>query len=237
MVISPQYVKSAQDMYRNRAFLKNLPYCDYTIAYLANFLVSAIEKGERFRQLDCLKIIRSIIRQRCDDTRLGRTTTSLLFSLYRNYIFHHNEEVQWCVSTLIKDQILDDEYIEWLVAHYQETNHIVNRLLRYPERHKLIVRWATKVYKNNELNDRSSEIIALLIGDNIPDFINEANSNTVLWGIYYARSSAAIKRRLLIQHANFDNLEHVLNISMRLEIPEVIEHMLNQIPPEGAHVE
>lgn len=224
----PRYIQTASDIFENRALLRKLPCNRYTLNHLLGIIVETVEGGRRFRTLDCLKVIRDVVRSKPVELELDSDTLARLFYLYKRFVFHSNEDVQWCVSIFIKSQLLDDDSIHWLISNYRKSNHVVNRLLRYPAGRPLIVKWAADVYKRGELRHRKSEVIGLLITDHIPSFVREDNNTSIIWAIYYARTSDEIKQQLLMKYFSFESLDAILEVCIRLHYPRVIEFALGK---------
>lgn len=87
---------------------------------------------------------------------------------------------------------LKKNQIKWLLENYQNSNHVLNRLLRYPKTNKAISEWAETQYKKKLISKRNSELLGILIDSNIPDFVNITDKKTLLWGIIIRR----LKKRL-----------------------------------------
>ena len=224
----PRFVTSAQDIFEIRHILRDMPFDNATIDYLSTIIIQTFNNKKRFRVYDCLKVLRAIIKSRQSHDQLSEQIILKLFEIYKQYIFSNNELTQWCVSTLIKDQVLSEECIKWLIDHYGDSVHIVNRILRYPMRNPLIEQWAVNVYKDGRLENRRSELVSLLINGDVPGFVHEKNINTIIWAIYYAKTDNETKKRLLCKHGTIESMETLIKVSVRLRYPEVIEYMLRK---------
>ena len=107
-------VQSPKDIYELRSTLKYAQYSENIVRHLAYILVNAVDSGARFRQFDCLKVLRAIVKDQTEP-QLSPETTSLLFRLYKHYIFHHREEVRWCVSAILRGRVLAELELDWLL--------------------------------------------------------------------------------------------------------------------------
>ncbi len=215
--------------------LKHLPCSDDSIEHLARIVLNAIETHKRFRRVECLKVLRAIIRNADEIPNFKSETVHLLFQIYKNLIFDIPEEGQWAASVLIKGQTLDDKEIQWLVENYKQSTHLVNGLLLYPEYHPTIAEWAESVYKANELPDREAEVIALLIQEDIPAFVNRADKvDLLLRAVSRARIPVSDKERLLIGLAKTENFNTLLDIALRLRMPPLIRYISQVIEREKA---
>ena len=221
-----KYVKSTEDIYENRASLKEISFDDDSMKYLTNLIAEDIRTNKRFKKYECLKVLKRVLKNRKSVRKLDSSIVEDLFDLYKEFIFSKNEEVQWCVSTFIKDRILDNEDINWLISNYKKSEHIINRLLRYPVHSDLVRDWAQRVYFNGELRVRLSEVIAILVTDDISEFVDTRNTDVIIWAIYYAKCSDVTKQNLIRKYTNLDAIDTTLEVAMRLGYPSIIEYLL-----------
>jgi hypothetical protein len=224
----PKYIHSSKDIYEYRSLLKQLLLNEYTLNYLLDIIIATVKNKTRIRTLDCLKVLRAILRNNPFGLELSNETIRKLFFLHQTYIFHKNEQVCSCANVLVKSQRLDDESISWIIANWEKSSHLLNRLLRYPENNHLLIQWATEIYKSGKLSERKSEIIGILIGENIPAFIQESGSS-IIWAIYYAKGSNEIKQNLLIENFRIESIDQIWVVAIRLKLSKVIEFMQNKI--------
>jgi hypothetical protein len=178
---------------------------------LLDILIDVVKNRARFRTLDSLRVIRAILKNNPFELKLGEKAINKLFYLHKAYIFHKNQQVSACANMLVKSQNLDDESINWIISNWENSEHLLNRLLRYPVKHPLVTQWATEMYQQHKLRDRKAELIALLIDEIIPSFIKE-NNNTIIWAIYYSRVPDEVKQRLLMERFSVENLESLWKV-------------------------
>ncbi|MBI2856169.1 MAG: hypothetical protein HYX93_04915 [Chloroflexi bacterium] len=195
---------------------------------MLDILLKAVKEGIRFKKLDCLKVVKAILRNNPMGTELEAKTVSKLFFLYKSFVFHNNAEVRACVNLLIRYQRLTDEDVAWLVSTWDKSEHSLNRLLRYPEKHPLITKWAEEIYQQGQLAHRQAEVIAILLGESIPPFVEEDDA-TIIWATYYAAVSDEVKQRLLLSRFSFENLDSLWEVSVRLKYTYVIEAMKDKV--------
>lgn len=229
----PQMIGSTRDIYENRSILKRLPCADSTVRHLAQIVLVEIEGGKRFRKTECLKVLRAIVRNSAEAPQFQPETVRLLFRIYQKLIFKVSEEGQWAASVLIKNQLLADGEIQWLIDNYDQSVHLLNRLLLYPVRHPAIVTWAENVYRTGELPGRRTEVIALLIQDDIPSFVDQTHAEPLLRAVSRARISHEHKEALLRTFAVQKSYDTLLDLALRLEMPSLIRHMIAEITKDG----
>ena len=181
----PPLIQGVRDIYEHRHILKQLSFSEAIVAHFAKTIRVALETGQRFRQFESLKVLRSAV-VAGNGKVLPAIVVCDLFAIYRSLILKSREEIQWCLSRLIKDRELTDTDVKWLVAHWKQSVHITNRLLRYPTRNLLVEKWAKERYGADDVPGRRSEIIALLLHEGIDSIVNE-KPDTMAWAIMQAR--------------------------------------------------
>lgn len=223
----PEFVKEPRDIYEERYLLRFLPCTDFVINHISDVLCVAVANKKRFRVYDCLKVLRGIIRNRPPTSGLSADTVEKLFALYKQFIFKVRVDVQWCLSSIMKDHLLSEDAIGWLIEHSGDSVHIVNRLLKYPRPHPKIKEWAKAQYLAGGLADRKSELIGLIIDECVPSFVNEEPS-VILWALYKSPISNEQKKRLLKQYASSEVDDAVIEIALRLRYADVIQQLIDE---------
>ncbi|WP_028540278.1 hypothetical protein [Paenibacillus sp. J14] len=221
-----KFISTTLDIYNERHLLKSVAFDNNSIEYIAEIIVNDIKANRRFRRVECLKILKRIIKNRASNEQFSKALLNNLFYLYQSFILNSSDDIQWAVSTFIKDQTLEDDHIIWLIDNYAESDHIVNRLLRYPVRHKFILDWAQNVYKERQLQERISEVIGILIEDEVPEYIN-VNNRILMWAIYYSKVSLPNKRKMILKHLDYHDYSPAIEVAKRLGFGEISSEILN----------
>lgn len=102
-------------------------------------------------------------------------------------------------------------------------------MLRYPEPHRLLRQWATSVYQNKQHSDRQSEVIALLIEEEIPSFVDTTDRSKILWAIFYAKVNTDNRKKLLMRFWDLKSLDDLVEICSRLKLPDVLDFARHQL--------
>jgi hypothetical protein len=226
-------VQDVRDIFTYRHSLKQSPFNAETLNYLARLVRDALNAGSRFRVFDSIKVLRAIILNG-NGRKLSRQTVRILFDIYRHLILKSRDEIQWSLSRLIKDQTLDDDAVTWLIDHWSESVHLVNRLLLYPRRHPKITDWARTRYRVGDLPDRRSELIAILLpGDGIPAFRNE-HAETLAWAIMRCSWARAAKIKHLSPLVSSLPADTLVTFAVRLNAPLILRRAL-QLTPSSAN--
>lgn len=218
-------VTDVRAMWELRHELKRISYHPAVLSHLARLVRAALTESRRFRVLDCVKVLRAQV-VASEGRKVPSRVVRDLFAIYRQLILAGHEELHWALSRLIRDQKLTDEEIAWLVEHSRESDHIVNRLLRYPVPHPAVAAWAKQCYAVGLLSDRKSELLALLIPeDGIAPFAKE-HPVVLAWAL--VRAGIPLERKL----AHLERLEPrlptavIADISRRLGDSRLIHRAL-----------
>ena len=220
------YCSSIRDIYENRYLIRELPYKEWIVEKVGGIILSTINDRKRFRQLPCLKVLRAIVRDNYSPP-LSKDTVSILFGIYRHYIFSGKPDYEWCVSSLIKDRELNSDEIEWLIDNWDKSDHLVNRLLRYPTDNRQVSDWAKERYEKDELLERKSELMARFIDGEFSSLLeNEESPAALTWAVYYSLSDIKAKEEMLIRIASLHDEENLLEVCSRLELSEPLKVIL-----------
>lgn len=214
-------IADVRAMWELRHELKQLSYQPAVFSHLARLVRDALAKNRRFRVLDCVKILRAQVIA-SEGRQIPSPIVRDLFAIYRQLIFGGSDELQWALSRLIRDQKLTDEEVVWLIDHWRESDHLVNRLLRYPVPHPKVSAWARQCYAAGLLSDRMSELLALLIPDDgIAPFGKE---DPVVFAWALVRVALSLEQKLVHLEALEPRLpaEVIVDISLRLGDPRII---------------
>ncbi len=124
---------------------------------------------------------------------------------------------------------LSDEQIFWLIEHWQESEHIINRLLRYPYWNEHVANWATMNFSDNYLIERRSEVIGCTICNGTPESFQDEDWETLIWAIYFSRASLSDKENMLIEYFSTDIIDSYIDICLRLGLVKPLQHAHNAI--------
>jgi len=225
-------ITTVRELYEDRVALKTFVGTEQIISHIARIIVGAIRDKRRMRTLDCLRVLRSLVKSG-RSTNLEPETIGDLFRIYQEFIFRDNEDVQWCVSAILKDKALSDDAVVWLVQNAGKSKHIVNRLLLYPEPHPEIRTWAQRIHQEDDLSRRRSELIALLLSpDNADHLALDSDVNTFVWAVFKSRLPREQKIRLVENHSTFEAFSSVVEVADRLESPDLLRKFLKKIKNE-----
>ncbi|MPL87891.1 hypothetical protein SDC9_33904 [bioreactor metagenome] len=193
------------------------------LSHLLDIVIDKITTKKRFQKITFIKLIR----WQCDNSFIDSDLSDKLFFVFKSLIAEVNDTILWSLSVIIKDIELSQENIDWLIEHYQDSEHIQNRLLRYPIPNKGITTWSDQCLKQKKLQNRISELIGLKLNF-YPDF-NYKNKTSLLWGIHYSKLQDKTKKELLIKHMTHENFEELIKICEKNEFVDVISQLYNDL--------
>ena len=226
----PKYLHSIDDVAAHKSRVRATPYGEFAVEYLIDLVWARVHELRRRNLIHGLNAIKWVLRNRNEQsTRIPVPTVDRLFELYQHFIFDRLEDIRWSVSAILKDKTLRTGQVKWLLSHYGESTHIVNRILRYPKYHPLVADWARRELRTPGLAERRSELLGRLIVNTIPPEAKDLPVPSVLWGIYYAPAEPQTKQRLLDEQASFDAVDDLIEICMRLGMPEILMQFRDHI--------
>jgi len=191
--------------------------------HLLDIVIDKITTKQRFQKITFIKLIR----WQCDNLFIDGNLSEKLFFVFKSLITEVNDTISWSLSMIIKDIELSHENIDWLIENYEKSEHMQNRLLRYPKPNKEITNWSDQCLKQKKLQNRISELLGLKLNF-YPDF-NYKNKTSLLWGIHYSKLQDNIKKELLIKHMTHDNFEELIKICNKNEFTDIISQLYNDL--------
>jgi hypothetical protein len=85
----------------SNATIKQVKSSDKAVAAIADLILAATQKRQRFRTLDYLKVLKSLVKNLPEDNDLSEETIAKLFEIYKYFVLSGREDIQWCVSSII----------------------------------------------------------------------------------------------------------------------------------------
>jgi hypothetical protein len=218
-------VRTVRDIFGYRHVLKQAPFSAHLIEHMTRLIHDALNSRTRFRVFDSLKVLRAVVLSG-GGRQLPARIVKRLVTIYEKLILSSREEVQWCLSRLLKDQVLGDDAVGWLVEHWTDSVHIVNRLLRYPKVHPRIIEWAGARYRAGNLADRRSELIAILLSAAPADKFRSEDPEVLGWAIMQSALSRSVKIAWLSSLAADLPTHAVITFAGRLDAPVILRRAL-----------
>lgn len=190
---------------------------------ILDIVIDKIKSNQRFQKITFIKLIRS----QCDNSFIDNSTSDKLFFVFKSIINEVNETIAWSLSVTIKDLELSQKNIDWLIDNYEVSEHIKNRLLRYPKPNKAITAWCDQRLKKKDLNNRLSELIGLRLNFD-PDFTLK-DKTSLIWGIHYSKLPDKNKKELLLNHMTNNNFEELIKICEKNNFTDTISQLYNDL--------
>jgi hypothetical protein len=218
-----KYISSVDDVAEHRSRLRICAYSDFAVEHFAELIWERVRQKRRKNLVHGLRAIKWVLRNRVSATGpIPSSIVDRLFELYQHFVFDRLDDICWCVSAILKDKPLRRAQVRWLIAHDRASEHVVNRLLRYPKFDPLIAAWARSAINRPELRNRRSELVGRLIVGTLPPEANQISRAEKLWAVYYSSAGPPVKERLIKQLACLEVADDFIEISLRLGLPAVI---------------
>jgi len=229
-----KYLRSVDDVAMHRSILRSCVYSDAAVEHLADLVWDRVSEKKRKNLLYGLQAIKWLLQNRDKrNLRILPSTIDRLFELYTYFISDRLEEIRWCVSAILKDKPLRQHQVRWLLKNADGSEHIVNRLLRYPRFNPFIRDWARLAIHKPELHKRRAEILGRLITDKLPPEAESLPGEVILWGIFYSSANLRVKENLIVQCASTENLDATLAICLRLGLVAPIWELRHKVLSAG----
>ena len=191
--------------------------------HLLDTVIEKIKSNQRFQKITFIRLIRA----QCDKTFIDSKISDKLFVVFRSLITEVNETSCWNLSVTIKDIELSQENIDWLIENYEISEHIQNRLLRYPRPNMAITTWSSQRITEKDLDNRLSELIGLRL--NLDTDFSFEDKTSLIWGIHYSKLPDARKKELLLQNLTESNFNELIKICEKNNFTDVISQIYNDI--------
>lgn len=220
-----QQIKTFDDIIENKNQLKYSKYSLKTYSKILDIIIKKIDTKKRFQKEKSISILKWLNQKR-NKKQLSRKIIDKIFYIYKNLIFNSNENICWSLSTLLKDQILSEHQLKWLTDNAIKSDFILNRVLRYPIKSRLISTWAKDNVNIEAFKKRNSEFIGLIL-NYYPDYRTD-NKISMIWGIYYSKLSNKVKIKRLSENLNFESFYEFLEVAKRLELYTLLDNVYNK---------
>ena len=223
---SPEWIlsriRTVRDVYVHRRVLKEIGATPATVHHIANLVCVAIQKNIRFRRKDCLKVLRNHIWLLSEGEELSSDTITILFEIYKHFIWSESEEVRWWVSNILKDKELSEDALAWCFENCDKSHFIANRLILYPNYRSDIAEWAMIQYKTRRYPDQHYRLLAQMITSEIPSFASNEDPNVLIWAVFYSHLKTAEKSDLILSLAEPATVTTIVKVASRLHAPDLI---------------
>lgn len=194
---------------------------------LLDIVIDRIISQKRFQR----ELLLKLILHNLNGINPSEEIREKLFFVFTSFILNIGEgTIGWKVTRLIKDVELSDDQIKWLIINYEHSEHIQNRLLRYPKPHIQITKWANKCLREGKLKNRLSELLALQL--NFSSKVKHKNREALLWAIHYSKLDAQTKKILLKRYVSEKCFEEFIKICNKNNFSDLVSDMYEECSNE-----
>ncbi len=193
------FILNYQDFLNYRDSLPHFQYNPYVLENLLDLSLSSWHTTERISRLSILENIRRYTRDEESRTAyvasnkklagLKLMTKKKVFKIFKN-CFEEAQlltdkqlpEARKICNSLLLNIDLEETEEKWLCTNYLKSHLILNRILRYPKRSKIISNWVKEHYHDDNLRSRRAELLSWVL-DEEPEY--SLNQKTLLEDFNY----------------------------------------------------
>ena len=154
----------------------------YNVALLCNMvdLIDRVWNTEaRISRLSLVQVTKRYS-GKAENRELPERTREQLFDLFRKVVIEDGlkladsgkYDAKNALNSLLSGMRLAEDQQQFLCGHVEASNHVLNRVLRYPEPSAVISRWARDHFEDDRYRTRRAELVGWLL-DEDPEFVVE----------------------------------------------------------------
>jgi hypothetical protein len=221
--IPKKYFQDYESVIKYKELIKYAEPNKNILNQLLDITIEKIRNKSRYKKTILIILIRSQLKP----IYIDKNTSKKLFFIFQSLILKLRSNITWSISILIRDIVLSKDNIKWLINNHEKSEHIHNRLLRYPKPNKDITKWGKCCLKERILNNRISELIGLQL--NFNRNYTYKNKTVLIWGIHYSKLKNSVKKQLLLKHLTQNNFEEMIKICERNKYYDIIAFLYNNL--------
>jgi hypothetical protein len=168
-------ISSYKDFLKFREFLPNYRFNPRVFHSLLKVTNETWHSRKRIGRMSLVDTLRRYLKNNKNSV-LELESRQLIFEIFRKSIEepepvtqNHVRRIRAMLNSLLKNQPLTEKEEHWLCSHADLSEHIFNRILRYPVRSKVIHDWASENYNTDRYRLRRAEMAGWIISEK-PDF-------------------------------------------------------------------
>jgi hypothetical protein len=220
-IIKEVEITNYEDIFVNIELLRNSIFNEQIFEKVLDILIDHINEKKRFRKNELLSILKRM--KKNSNSELSPKIVRKIFSLYKELIINSSNAVYSALNNLLRGQLLEENEINWLIKNYKNSDSILNRLLKYHIKSKIISDWAIEIYNSKEIENRKSEIIGLILDYN-PHF-SHPNKNGLIWGVYFSHLNKEEKRKILLANLDDTTFDDIIDVASRIQAINLLENI------------
>jgi hypothetical protein len=218
-------IKNYNDIIAYSEIIKESNYSEKLFDRVLSIICEKQKESKKFRKNDCFKLVNKIRKKNTSIIENKIISKKVFFLFKENILSIKNEDITNRLSVTLKNCLLEDLEIAWLISNHNKNVCILNRILRYPVASKLISEWASSTLVKNINHARKRELIGWIVDS---DYEYQGNDlRALIWGICYSRCPDKIKRQRLTRIINdkrlFDVVDDVVDVCRRLDFLDILE--------------
>lgn len=168
------YILTYKDFKKNKDFLRYIGFNIKVYDAIVNLTSELWNSEQRINRLNLLTILKRYNKKNPDPSNLSQETASKVYELFRQVVFFQNikkniktyTKMKTLVNSIMLDVRLKDDELRWLCENAEVSEVILNRVLRYKYKSRVISNWAKENFNNDFLRKRRTELIGWMLDEN-----------------------------------------------------------------------
>lgn len=163
-----------KDFLRHRDYLHFYKYNDSVFVSLIDLILDLWQTKERISRASLIAVTKRYLKKVETKVNINSHTASKIFKLFKEIVYYENlklakesvENTKKAINSIMRGVKLKEDEIQWLCDHSNQSEFILNRILRYHIKSKAISGWSQKNFEKDFARDRRSEITSWIIDEN-----------------------------------------------------------------------
>lgn len=170
---SDDYLITYKDFLKQKDFLRYIGFNINVFNSLVNLTYDLWNTEKRVNRLSLLTILKRYNKKNPEPSNIPQETASKIFELFRQIVFFQNIKknvktfslMKALVNSVMLDVRLKDEELKWLCENAEASDVILNRVLRYKYKNRIISNWVKDNFNNDFLRKRRVELIGWVLDE------------------------------------------------------------------------
>lgn len=166
-----------KDFLKHRDFIHYYGYNVSVVISLIDLAYSLWHANERISRSSLIAVTKRYFKKSETKSNIPARTATKIFELFKEIVCYENLQLskeslydtKKAINSIMIGVKLKEKELQWLCDHSNQSEFIINRLLRYHLKSKAISDWAQKNFEKDFARSRRSEITSWIIDKN-PNF-------------------------------------------------------------------
>jgi len=205
-ISSPDIIQSYKDIVKTRGYFRYYNFHPQVFESLFTIGYQKFFSNERYNKEYLFDIIRLHYKKHPKNYTHPPKLLDKILLFFKGTMLSDNLQAKMCARALIRNQILPDDFIDWLSKNYAISEELKTTLLRYPIPNPKIYNWVNENFEDENLRSRRAELIAIKLNQD-KSFV--VSARTIINDIEYYIQEDINAYKKFINHTiqDFENIE------------------------------